>query len=485
MYSKTNLIIGIDSMVFTVDNKIVNEDQIRPLRQLLKQNNLKQRISKDGYDYIISNNNGIGVASISNYYNNNQDITMLISLHGIKQVYNYKELQREHIVILNWLSRYNKISIKSVDTSYDNLNGYDKTITIRDNKTNVSKQHNYDINYTSGFRTHHIYIPIDNDILIKKIKSKIIDKEKLKYKKSEYYDRTITKKGKKKIIKSKYAIKGNYLQYIYKEIFSDNGNILIYPSYDIEDNIDNATHIDLVLTEYKSYFTYLQIIEDYIKDNEIEIEYKQSDPYSINIYIKKPQSADKSYTYDKDKRDSNNENKEIHIALFKRNQAKRYKTTSNKIRLTRYEDRKVFNLKDTLISNEDNNIDNIFNLILNEILKKIATTKIYIFKTKDDVSVFKKHYDTDKRIIPLNKLTHRQLKIKGSDIEKALNEIKKHLTYDEAIEDEPMVRTMTSNEIDIFLKIDNIKNKKIMDNKAIEIYIRNYGIKYIEEIRNY
>jgi len=477
MYNKTNLIIGIDTIALIIYKDIVNEDNIRPLRQLFKENHLNKRITIDNYEYIVMNKEGMSIATISNYYDNNSDINTIITLHGMKQVFCYKELQREHILILNWLSRYNNISIKLIDTSFDNLNGYDKTIVIENNQTNVSEQNKYNIHYTSIFRTHHIYIPIDNNELIDKIKSKIIDKEKIKYKIAELND-----KGNKK------KIKGNYYQFISKEILSEEGNILIYPKYTVNEDKNYSSHIDFIITNQKSYFIYLQMIEDYIEeleeDYKIEIKYKEPESYSNDIFIKKPQSADKAYIYDKEKRDLDNENKELHMGLFQREQSKRYKTTSKKIRLTRYENRKVFNQKDTIISHEDNNIDSVFNLILNEIITKVKTVKIYIFKTKDDIVEYKKYYNTLKKLIPLNKVAYRQLKINSNDIEKSLNVIKEHLTYNDTTE-EPIIKTMTSNEIDFFHQIDNIKNKSIIDKDMIKKMIKKYGIKYIEEIRKY
>lgn len=477
MYNKTNLIIGIDTIAITIYKNIVNEDNIRPLRQLFKENHLTKRITIDNYEYIVMNKEGMSIATISNYYDNNSDINTIVTLHGMKQVFCYKELQREHILILNWLSRYNNVSIKLIDTSYDNLNGYDKTIIIENNQTNISEQNKHNIHYTSGFRTHHIYIPIDNNELIDKIKSKIIDKERIKYKIAE-----LNEKGNKKIIK------GNYYQFINKEILNEEGNILIHPKYNIIKDKDYSSHVDFIITNQKSYFIYLQIIKDYIEeleeDYKIEINYKEPETYSNNIFIKKPQSADKAYLYDKEKRDLDNENKELYMGLFQREQSKRYKTTSKKIRLTRYENRKVFNQKDTTISHEDNNINEVFNLILNEIIKKVKTVKIYIFKTKEDVAKYKEYYNTHKKLIPLNKVAFRQLQINSKDIEKSLNIIKKHLTYNNTIE-EPIIKTMTSNEIDFFNQIDSNKNKSIVDKNMIKTMIKKYGIKYIEEIRKY
>ncbi len=443
MYNKTNLIIGIDTIAIIIYKDIVNEDNIKPLRQLFKKNNLNKRITIDSYEYIIMNKEGMSIATISNYYYNKSQINTIVTLHGMKQVFCYKELQKEHILILQWLSRYNNISIKLIDTSYDNLNGYDKTIVIENNQTDLSEQNKHNIHYTSGFRTHHIYIPIDNNKLIDKIKSKVIDKEKIKYKVAE-----LNEEGNKKIIK------GNYYQFINKEILNEEGNILIYPKYNIIKDKNYSSHIDFIITNSKSYFIYLQIIKDYIEeleeDYKIEIKYKEPEPYSNDIFIKKPASADKAYIYDKEKRDFDNENKELFMGLFQREQSKRYNTTSKKIRLTRYENRKVFNQTDTIISHKDNNIDEVFNLILNEIIKKVKTVKIYIFKTKEDVIKYKKYYNTPKKLIPLNQIVFRQLKINSNDIKKSLNIIKEHLTYKDIVEE----KTINSNN-----KIKNMLKK--------------------------
>ena len=409
-YNQTELSISTDTFNLSVSSNIAKEQAINELRQSLLIH--KATIVLDNHEYIVLNKQGSSIAKINNYLIGTQksyeDIS-IISIFGISQVY-YEQstISNEHKAILQWAANYQPQIISS-DITYDHYYGYDLTISNYDNKSDQLSQNDHLINYLTKFATHSIYIPLENnDNLIYEIKKKIINKQVL----SDQVSQT-----------------ENYYQYNY---INDNFHLEFKKT--IDNTKTNATHIKLSIKDTKSYFIYLNIINEY----NLNIEYSMTSDKQSVVILSNKLSVD-VINYDKYSRDQDNRYKEPYIIGHYKQVSKQYEEVSyRQLKHNRTELRRCYKKYNLIITPQT--IYEVMEFIAADIKELSSKVKITIFPSKTKLQEYQKALREYQKAKSKNKYIRnsinindygRTLSIDQTLIDKIISNLKECLTIQE------------------------------------------------------
>lgn len=443
MYEKADIRISIDSIKVRLardlfkdsyldsneKSQIKHSKLINEILELYKEeignNEIYLFFNKDSRAYILGFTDSITFCKIQSIHNPNREYEELqectIEIYGLNQVFNvfnnnciydFPPIQKKLIEYIPKLYNLNNgdlypPSIVKIDISLDSYYDYNKTLVHYNSQfNNINDQKKDKIYYLNGFGTITMIIPLDTN-------------EKVIYDLIKSYDIKVNK-----------TTKGNYITPV-KECAGF--NTVIYKSY-TKCDLEEATHIKLILRDRKKYLKYKKLFED----NNIKVDYKELNDYDTDIQIKKNKRKVSIITYDKTYKDSKDKHKFLLTEDYYNRLVNYYSTNDNEYDLlldtlnqhTRNELRFTYSVNELpIIDINKNLVNDTFRIISNDIEKQLNKLSISIFKTYSDI----KEYLKENRKYTKDKKTNKPLKIgnygkildvRENDLEKCINQLK-------------------------------------------------------------
>jgi len=489
-----NLSYGYDTINFQI------KGNLKSLLYKLRKSDITANLNNDNSEikikYIDSEDNRLSVGKIRYKNKSTKLIRMVeVELYGLKQAY---QIPLDYIqTIIQSILTYGKSKpiIKKLDYDIDINNDYNKIkVLYNENQNNIT---NLDKSIITKFPVIYIYIPYSNShnkkITNKRLINQIIKKYNLKD--------TVIKNG-------------NYIKWSYKDyrFYDCDKDTILYKNQE-EDRID---FYQKIVVKDNDTFEGIMKRLDYYGYSEKEKNISYSDfCYYDNVVIKIKSRDTKIINYDKSKRNVEQ-------------------------RKDKYYDFEDIKINRTEVSQKLNIvIDNTAaDTITNIITEQLNQLKIMVFPSEKKKKLYEKDYVKDrpmkgynnKEIVidteqvkidtevlidlfntdnindrdytfftALEKRNKRRKKEKKKNKQRKSKQdklftksLQKRFTSDTIKSktkkyivpvSKPII--MTKEEIEYFLSVDKIKNQNIIQQKFIDTTIKNYGVEYINQIRNY